>query len=617
MAQQVKAAIHSIDPKLKDVRSIGELFFVQSKRYGDKPLFRHKVKRRWVDTSWRQASEIVRSLAATLRDFGIGIGDKIAILSENRPEWALSDLAILTLGGIVVPVYATETPEHIAYIVEHSESKAIFVSNKTQLAKLIEMQDQISFLDRVIVFDEEGVELNEGILPWDVLVKNMQSPLSDDELKECSDWVVRDDLATIIYTSGTTGVPKGVMLTHGNLTSNAIELLSNIPMKDDAVLLSFLPLSHIFERTVGYYSPLCGGATIAYAESIDKLPENFKEIKPHLIISVPRVYEKMFLKIKDGLRNAPALRRKIFEFAIGVGSEALKREFASNPVPFWLKVRYSIADKLVFRKVKVFFGGRLEFAVSGGAPLSKDIAEFFASLGLVILEGYGLTETSPAVSANSFNKRKLGTVGLALSGVEVRLAEDCELLVKGPNIMKGYYKMDEKTKAVLEPDGWLHTGDIADIDEDGFIKIVDRKKDIIITAGGKNIPPQPIENLLKTHSIIGDVCVVGDKHKFISALIVPNLDECKKVMEGEESKNLNNQELIKHPKVQTAVQSVIDEVNKKLARFETVKRFTLISNPFSLETGEITPTLKVKRKVVIDQYISLIDQLYKDENASA
>lgn len=609
----LKPALEGLDPELKAVRNLAEAFFIQAQKFSGQPVFSYKSNGRWVDISYQEAAVLIRRLAQALKRLGVKKDDKLAILSENRPEWALSDIATLALGAIDVPVYATETPEHIAYLLEHSESRMVFVSNKDQLAKLFKVKEQITRVERVIVFDEEGVEFNEGILSWKSLVKN-EEPLSDEELKGHLDSIGRDDVATLIYTSGTTGVPKGAMLTHNNLISNALGSLDVVPSVEEPVLLSFLPLSHSFERTCGYYTPLFLGAKIAYAESLDKLPENLKEVRPHIIISVPRVYEKMYMRIQEGLKESSPIKRGMFSFALKVGKSVLEKELSDQNVPLWLHAAYVLADKLVYSKVRQFFGGRFIMAVSGGAPLSKDIAEFFSSLSLIVLEGYGLTETSPVVCANRVHQRKLGTVGKPIPGVEVKLAPDGELLVRGPNVMKGYYKMDKETKEVLEPDGWLHTGDVAEIDSEGFVRIVDRKKDLLVTAGGKNVAPQPIENMLKTFPIIGDVCVVGDKKKFISALIVPNPEEVKKLLGEQEYESLSAKDLVQHPKIHQAIQEAVDTVNARLARYEQIKRFAVLSSPFSLESGEITPTLKVRRKAVIDQYIKLIDGLYEEPN---
>jgi len=364
--QGLRSAYDFIDPKLKTVQSVPEAFFYQAQKISGKPAFSYKTNGRWVDISYQEAANLVRKVASALKRLGVKKGDKLAILSENRPEWALSDLAALTLGATDVPIYATETPEHIAYLIEHSESRIVFASNKDQLAKLLQVKDEMSHVERVIVFDDEGVDLTKGVLSWKALVKD-EAPLSDAELAKSLDAIHLEDLATLIYTSGTTGIPKGVMLTHGNLISDAIGCFDVVPNLEDIVFLSFLPLSHVLERTCGYYLALFIGAKIAYAESLDKLPENLKEVRPLAIISVPRVYEKMYMRIQDGLKVASPIKRGIFSFALNVGKAVMEREFSDRNVPLWLHMGYLVADKLVYSKIREGFGGRFVVAVSGGA----------------------------------------------------------------------------------------------------------------------------------------------------------------------------------------------------------------------------------------------------------
>ncbi len=480
-----------------------------------------------------------------------------------------------------------------------------------QMEKVDEIKNELQFAQHFFVFDPPQ-NLNA---PWKAF--NETSDLGSQFLEKNPDYVTkamqnvdRSDWATIIYTSGTTGEPKGAVLTHGNFLSNIEDVISVIDLYSEDTYLSFLPLSHVFERMAGHFLSNHQGAAVAYAESIDTVAENMLEIRPTVMVSVPRLYEKIYARIIENVEMGSPVKRKIFYWSIGVGRKYVHHIMKKQPIPFALNARFKIAKKLVFDKLSERVGGRLRFFVSGGAPLSAEIAEFFASAGLIILEGYGLTETSPVISVNLLDNFKFGTVGPPLPSVEVKIAEDGEILTRGPHVMVGYFKKEEATKEVIDEEGWFHTGDIGLIDEDGFLKITDRKKNIIVTSGGKNIAPQPIENALTTTQYIEQAVVIGDKRKYCTAIIVPALEAVKN-WAAEQGKTVNTYEdVLKLEGLRELIRQEIDKVNANLARYETIKNFIFAREPFSIDSGELTPSLKVKRNVVEQHYRQEIDQMY-------
>ncbi len=552
-------------------------------------------------------------MARGLLNFGIKKGDKIAILSENRGGWVIADMGIQCAGAVTVPIYPTNTPEQVEYVINHSDAVAIFVSTKIQYEKLLKIKDKIPNIKQVFSFDRF---ISEKSLPVCSLhqLSEIDTPLTDNEkakIENIIDSITEDDLITIIYTSGTTGVPKGVMLTQGNIVYDAyygIKKVENLVTENDT-FLSFLPLSHSLERTVGYYICIMAGALMAFAESVEKVPENMLEVKPTLMVSVPRLFEKIYARILDNVHNMPEVRKRIFHWALGVGKEYVWAKYIHKKPVGFLKTKYKIADKLVFSKVRERFGGRLKFCVSGGAPLDKTINEFFWVLGIPILEGYGLTETSPAVCINNLSYVRFGSVGTAFEKTEIKTAEDGEILIKGPQVMKGYYKNEGATNEVME-NGWFKTGDIGYIDESGFIYITDRKKELIITAGGKNIAPQPLENELKMDKYVGQAFVYGDRKPFLTALIVPNFERLIEFAKENHIKYIGMDDLVKNEKVLKLYEKRISDINTKLAKYETIKKFTLIPIDFSIDGGELTPTLKLRRKVIYQKYKDKIEGMY-------
>jgi len=568
------------------------------------------------DGAWRAVSSeelraAVEETSMGLRTLGVEKGDKVAILSENRPEWAIADFATLCAGAADATIYATLTPAQVQYILEDSESKVVFVSNAAQAAKVAEVRGKLPNLQHVVRFDGAPVP---GTTSLDELRARGREALAADRdaVRRRAGEVTKDDLATLIYTSGTTGDPKGVMLTHGNLVHNILAAEKVFPqVNHEWTALSFLPLCHSFERTAGHNFMVYTGVTIAYAESVEKVPENMLEVRPTIMCSVPRLYEKMYARVNEKVASDPPLRQRIFRWAIGVGRETFAHTVAGTTPGPLLRAKFALADRLVFSKIKARTGGRLQLFISGGAPLAREIAEFFGAAGMLVCEGYGLTETSPVITCNRPGHVKPGTVGLPLEHVEVRIAEDGEILTRGPHVMKGYFRKPEATAEAIDREGWFHTGDIGYVDGDGFLVITDRKKDIIVTSGGKNIAPQPVENRLKTNKFFAEVVMIGNKRNFASALVVPNFEALEAWARERGLPTASRDELVRRPEVVAHYAGLVDQMTQDLAQFEKIKKVALLTKEFSQESGELTPTLKVKRRVVEERFKATIDAMYE------
>ena len=593
------------------IQTVCDLFYRSVDTYRKPEHLKYKRDGAWRAVSSEELRAAVEEIAMGLRALGVSRGDKVAIVSENRPEWAFADFATLCTGAADATIYPTLTAAQVLYILDDSESKVVFVSNAAQAAKVGEVRARLPRLQHVVCFDPDPVP---GTTSLDGLrAKGREALTADrDAVRRQAATLTKDDLATLIYTSGTTGDPKGVMLTHGNLLHNVLAAQKVFPMVGpEWTALSFLPLCHSFERTAGHNFMLHAGVTIAYAESVEKVPENMQEVRPSIMCSVPRLYEKMYARVNEKVASDPPLRQRIFRWAIGVGGRVFAHTVARTEPGALLKLQFALADRLVFSKIKARTGGRLRLFISGGAPLAREIAEFFGAAGMLVCEGYGLTETSPVITCNYPGRVKPGTVGLPLEHVEVKIAEDSEILTRGPHVMKGYYRKPEATAEAIDGDGWFHTGDIGFVDADGCLVITDRKKDIIVTSGGKNIAPQPIENRLKTNKFFVEVVMVGNRRNFPAALVVPNFESLEAWAKQGGTSVGSREELVRRPEVLAHYRRLVDEMTADLAQFEKIKKIALLTREFTQESGELTPTLKVKRRVVEERYKPTIDAMYE------
>lgn len=583
----------------------------------NKPVIKHKVSGKFIGISYDQFKEETDLLAFGLASLGIKKDDKVAIISENRPEWVFSDMAILGLGAIDVPLYPSLTSDSVEFILNNSESKGIIVSTKFQLNKVMKVRANCKYLKFIIILNEKDYDAGNKDLMTFSKVQGLGKAYKKerpDLLKENLALIKPSDVCTIIYTSGTTGEPKGVVLTHHNILSNVKAALETFPITSADTFLSFLPLCHIFERMAGYYVAFSAKCTVCYAESIETVAQNLIEIKPTVMTTVPRLFERIHSKILKNVETQPEKKQKIFFWSIEIGKKFREAE-KKGKIPFKLSLKHKLADKLVFKKLQERTGGNLRFFISGGAALPREHGEFFEAIGIRILEGYGLTESSPVIAVNRYEDYKFGSVGKPFPGVDIKIASDGEILAKGPNIMQGYYKNKKETDETIK-DGWLHTGDIGVFDADGFLVITDRKKHLFKTSAGKYIAPNPIETMFLASKYIDQFVLIGDRRMFLTALIVPDFEAVKEYADTHKIPYENIEDLVRDEEIYKLLDKEMDQFQKKLANYERVRKFVLLDRPFTIESGEITPKLSVKRKFVEERYKELIEQMYQSLDRS-
>lgn len=584
--------------------TLPRMFLTQAKNRQTSTALRHKREGRYQDVAWETLEQQVRGFGRGLLALGLLPRDRVAILAPNSPEWVYADLGTMAAGGVSVPVYHTEGLAAIRHIVEDGGCRFLFVHSPLTAAELASHRGEMPHLEKLILL--EGQCEHQAVLPLEAFLA-LGAQVEPGQLEERLAAGQTVDLASLVYTSGTTGPPKGVMLTHANFLSNveACRDLFDIGPSDSC--LSFLPLSHVFERMAGYYLMLYQGAVIAYAESFDTIPVNLAEVQPTIAISVPRLYEKMYARIMERVLSGPWLKKQLFFGGLKAARAQLKAHQAGESPPWWLQAAAKLARRVVFAKLNDHLGGRLRFFVSGGAPLNREIAEFFWAAGLPIYEGYGLTETSPVIAVNTPQATRFGTVGRLIPGVEVRIAEDGEIETRGPGLFGGYWNRPEATAEVFNGP-WFKTGDIGTLDPDGFLTITDRKKDLIVTAGGENIAPQHLENILKTDKYLANAMVYGDRRPYLTALLVPNLENLQAFARQKQLDFLNDCDLISRPEVLELIRKRIDQLQEGLPSFQRIKRFTLLSRDFGRE--EITPTMKIRRKQITRHFKDLLEGMY-------
>ncbi len=596
-------------------RSLADLFLSQADAQRDRVLYRFWRDGRWCDQTWAEAAEEVESLALGLVAAGVKKGDRVALYAANRVEWCLLDWANICTGALTVPLYASSTPAQVQYVVQHSEAALLVVDSPAALERLDLSAPALASVKTTVVLDPKDGPAEPGTAPGLVSLEELKAMGREyrgkhpGAFREAAEALGPDDDLTIIYTSGTTGEPKGVLTTHGHYLFTIAVSLAAMPVSEDAVTLQFLPLAHSFGR-LEHFVAVARGYLCAFARSIETLSADLQAVRPTLLFSVPRVYENAHRRILTRVESSSPVKQRLFRWAVAVGKRYNDASRRGERRGAWLRLRHGLADRLVLSKVRQGMGGRLRLALSGGAPLSEPIADFFQALGVWIVEGYGLTETSTVTHVNRLDRYRVGTVGLPLDGVECRIADDGEILIRGANIMKGYFKDPAATREAIAEDGWFHTGDVGRIEDEGFLRITDRKKDLIVTSGGKNIAPQMIENHLREEALISQAMVWGDKTSHLVALITLDPDEVARWAQ-KEGVELEGGESATDPRLFAHLRQRIRERNRALAPFEAVRDFRVLPGDFSTDTGELTPSMKLKRRVVVERYGDLLDEMLK------
>ncbi len=598
-------------------RTLVEMFDGTVRHHAKPDALNFKREGKWHAISAAEMLTRMERIALGLHSLGVQQGDRVALLSENRPEWTLTDGGCQFVGAIDVPIYTTQTPAQVCYILSDSAARVFVIQNRQQFERVRASVADCARLEHIIFFEDDGASEVNVLTLAQVEARGAQLAIEQPNLiDEFKRRVKTEDLATIIYTSGTTGDPKGVMLTHANLISNLVESAGHLSFKNTDSVLSVLPLSHIFER-LAMYMYLYNGMSVFYAESLDKIGDNMREVRPTILIAVPRLFEKIYARIKATAAQGGKLKSNMLLWAVETGKRAARFELNKQPVPPALKLQHALAKKLVFSKWHAATGGRIRFFISGGAALPEDLMLIFTGAGMPILQGYGLTETSPVIAAATLEENRPGAVGRPIPGVEVRIAADGEVEVRGANVMRGYYNKPEETKQVFTADGWFKTGDIGELDADGYLKITDRKKELFKTSGGKYIAPQPIESRIKRSRFVSQVVLIGNGRKFPSALIVPDWEQVRSYVELKNIETHTPSELCTHPRIVDLFMRQVEENSSDLAQYERVKRIALLEHELTTDKGELTPTLKVKRRVVDEKYKDVIEKIYEESEISS
>jgi long-chain acyl-CoA synthetase len=598
-------------------QTINAVFKNRVGKYGDRLAVEKKRAGTWDSATWDQYYDRARAAGLGLHHLEVAKGDRIGILSENCLAWIYTDMGALGIGAVVVPIYTTLVAEEVRYIVENSELKVLLVENKEQLEKAATFVDEVKTLLKIVCFDDTQGTGHDAVISFSDLMESgrQQHQIQSGLFGELSNAVTPEDLATIVYTSGTTGVPKGAMITHKNIMA-VIDSLDRIQPKfayDSDQTVPFLPLSHVFERVAGHFYGMYVGLTASYAESIDTFAQDVKERRPTVVLAVPRVCEKVYQRILSQVEEQPAWKQKIFHWGHAIGTQISALREQKKPIPTLLNLKFKIAYKMIFKNLADALGGRVRWMTASGAPTSREIVLFFNAAGITVIEGYGMTETCAPATMSSLDDYKIGTVGKPLPGVDLKIAEDGEILVKGDNVFAGYWKMAEETKNSFDQYGYLMSGDIGRFDEDGFLMVTDRKKDLIITSGGKNVAPQKIEGVFKFDPLFAHFLVVGDRRKFLSALININLEQAERIAQQQGIPYEKPEDLLDNKDFLAIVDEHVAEKNKQLARYEGIKKYRIIRQEFSQEGGELTPSLKMKKNVIYDKYSDLIEEMYAEE----
>ncbi len=597
-------------------KTINEVFRNQAAKFRDKIAVEKKMNGKWEQATWSEYYAKSRAVGLALADAGVKKGDRVALLSENRLEWLFSDMGTLGIGGVLVPVYTTLTAEEVEYIVENSESKVLIVENQDQLDKALQFENKVKTLEKIVIIEtSDKYESGSKIISFEeLLLKGNQEYAKSDQLfLNLSNDVKPQNIATIVYTSGTTGLPKGAMISHKNIMAviSSIKKIEPTFVHENDQSVPFLPLSHVFERVAGHFYGMYAGITSSYAGSIETFATDIKEKKPTVVLAVPRVCEKVYQKIIMQVGEQSALKQKIFYWGYKIGLKRSELKEMKKKIPLLMELKYKIAYFMIFKKLSEALGGRVRWMTASGAPTSKEIIQFFNAAGIMVIEGYGMTECCAPATLSGLYDYRIGTVGKALPDVEVKLADDGEILIKGDNVFAGYWKMEQKTKEAFTEDGYLMSGDIGEF-KDGFLSITDRKKDLIITSGGKNVAPQKIEGLFLSDPLFLNFVVIGEKKKFLSALVNINLEHAAILAEKSNIDFEAPQELLKNKAFLSVIDEHVAERNSFLARYETIKKYRILENEFSQETGELTASLKLKRAVIYDRYADIIAQMYQD-----